>query len=660
MAQQFVSFERLQQYDVLIKEFINKLIVSANGNIDVLEEAISVLNGEGEGSVQKQITDALNDFATKVSDDNVVNNFKELIDYVAAHGQEFAVLFSDVETLKDAVGVPSSEGVSATGLYKALEDALENQSQEFDNALEEAKQEVLDTVIDANSGEDEAIVASLGGTISNPTISLEYEFCSEVDVNKLFAVPYVANIGGENGESLADAISALSLNDMIFDAVLTLQEETPVAASLNIPVGKNVTIDLNGQSLVNAEGTTPAQLLNVLGELTITDSAAKGRMVSQSSIANTANNKTVIKLANSNAVLNIEGGVIEATTGSSSRAIYGNTGTVNISGGKILSAGTGVDGKNINITGGEISAKGIAVSGGATISGGVIASETSYGAYANATNCNIEVIGGEISGNKAAVGVYTGNVKVAEAAVLNSPIAFASNASGIILAGSSYVPENANLEIYSNDNLVGYFTSETTATSSNALNNVTVKLTKDINAMYNVIGYDMVLDLNGHNVTSTDTAAILVKAGTSAAKVRNVVITGEGNVSCNNGAGCVAVYVDRYTHVNIASGNYSVGGDVDNAIVYIANSYKTAPTVVEVSGGEFQSNGSNWVLNIKDDFRQSENAAENAKFLVTGGTFYGFNPSDCVSEGEHTNFVADGFECYTLEGSNVFAVRPLA
>ena len=42
--------------------------------------AITTLNGEGAGSVKKQIDDAFNDFATKVSDDNVVNTYKELVD----------------------------------------------------------------------------------------------------------------------------------------------------------------------------------------------------------------------------------------------------------------------------------------------------------------------------------------------------------------------------------------------------------------------------------------------------------------------------------------------------------------------------------------------------------------------------------------------------
>lgn len=50
--------------------------------------ALDKLNGTGEGSVDKKINDAFNDFATKVSDDDVVNSYKELIDWAATHGAE--------------------------------------------------------------------------------------------------------------------------------------------------------------------------------------------------------------------------------------------------------------------------------------------------------------------------------------------------------------------------------------------------------------------------------------------------------------------------------------------------------------------------------------------------------------------------------------------
>jgi hypothetical protein len=46
---------------------------------------LDTLTGDGEGSISKMIDKAINKFATDVTDDNVVNSYKELIDWVAKH-----------------------------------------------------------------------------------------------------------------------------------------------------------------------------------------------------------------------------------------------------------------------------------------------------------------------------------------------------------------------------------------------------------------------------------------------------------------------------------------------------------------------------------------------------------------------------------------------
>ena len=63
-------------------------------------DALVVLGGTGEGSVVKAVNDAINDFATKISDDGTVNSFKELVDYVAEHGNEFGALLVEVDDIK--------------------------------------------------------------------------------------------------------------------------------------------------------------------------------------------------------------------------------------------------------------------------------------------------------------------------------------------------------------------------------------------------------------------------------------------------------------------------------------------------------------------------------------------------------------------------------
>ena len=65
--------------------------------------AIEVLNGTGEGSVTKAVDDAINKFATDVTNDDVVNSYKELIDYVAEHGPEAAEMAGNIAANAEAI-----------------------------------------------------------------------------------------------------------------------------------------------------------------------------------------------------------------------------------------------------------------------------------------------------------------------------------------------------------------------------------------------------------------------------------------------------------------------------------------------------------------------------------------------------------------------------
>ena len=88
-------------------------------------DAIGVLNGSGEGSVDKKITDAFNDFATKVSDDGVVNSYKELIDWAATHGAEAATIAGEITALKNILKGIGGTGESAT-VVAYVTKAIEN------------------------------------------------------------------------------------------------------------------------------------------------------------------------------------------------------------------------------------------------------------------------------------------------------------------------------------------------------------------------------------------------------------------------------------------------------------------------------------------------------------------------------------------------------
>lgn len=450
---------------------------------------------------------------------------------------------------------------------------------------------------------------------------------------------YVAQIGDKKYESLADAITAVP-TDGTETTIKMLADVNLGTAYTTLPATKNIVLDLNGKTITSAN--TSNGTFKVSGKFTI-----NGEGTIQST------KKYAIQTAAATADVVLNGATLKTTTNSNG-AVYGSYGIFTMNSGTIDAEGDGLSCKVIDIKGGTINAKGNAVSGSTGfISGGTITSTGNYGIYANKSG-ELIITGGNISGTKSAIQIYTENVKVSGSAVLSSKIGFASNATGIILAGTSanYIPESADLEIYDGETLVGYFTSSTTGTSCSEMDGKTVKLSKDINAMINIIGYDMVLDLNNHSITSTDGAAIMVKAGSSATKVRNVTITGEGNVSCDNGGGCVAVYVDRYNKLTIEGGNYVVGGDADNATIYIYRSYYTAPTLVNITGGYFESGDGKWILNCNDDAK-----TKGASIVVTGGEFKNFDPANSTvdgnSTGDGTNYVPEGYITdFTESGSD--------
>lgn len=102
--------------------------------IGTVEEAIGILNGDStvEGSVDKKVADKVTEeidaFVEKISEDEIVNTFKELVDYVAEHGPEAADMAKDISDLKQSVAkkvdVEEGKGLSTNDLTDTLLDKI--------------------------------------------------------------------------------------------------------------------------------------------------------------------------------------------------------------------------------------------------------------------------------------------------------------------------------------------------------------------------------------------------------------------------------------------------------------------------------------------------------------------------------------------------------
>ena len=91
---------------------------------------LDTLTGTGEGSISKMIDAAINKFATDVTDDDVVNSYKELIDWVATHGPEATQMASGISENKTAIADLKTlvgtlpEGATSTTVVAYITEAI--------------------------------------------------------------------------------------------------------------------------------------------------------------------------------------------------------------------------------------------------------------------------------------------------------------------------------------------------------------------------------------------------------------------------------------------------------------------------------------------------------------------------------------------------------
>ena len=136
-------------------------------------------------------------------------------------------------------------------------------------------------------------------------------------------------------------------------------------------------------------------------------------------------------------------------------------------------------------------------------------------------------------------------------------------------------------------------------------------------------------NLNGHSVEIT-------RQGYGGTLIRGsqVILDIDGDGTFIQHGTTAAVWnSDKESIVNIHSGKFFA--EEHSECIYAEKG------TINIYGGEFHNNGTdNYLLNCKDANYKSGDA----KIIVYGGKFYGFDPANCRSEGEGTNFVAEGYQ----------------
>ena len=175
--------------------------------------------------------------------------------------------------------------------------------------------------------------------------------------------------------------------------------------------------------------------------------------------------------------------------------------------------------------------------------------------------------------------------------------------------------------------------------------NITVSEDLSLSNVITISESKVTLDVSGKTISNTTDLWDEGKNAWSLISAReksDLTVVGGNFVAKEND--CFAVDVQDGSIVTIKDGKFV--GNIHAVYVFEGKAI--------IEGGFYdiqQKNGSHpygFVLNCYDANR----VAGTAKIIVKGGTFVNFNPADCWAEGEHTNFVADGYKVVSETKAN--------
>lgn len=199
-------------------------------------------------------------------------------------------------------------------------------------------------------------------------------------------------------------------------------------------------------------------------------------------------------------------------------------------------------------------------------------------------------------------------------------------------------------------------------------NTLAVNTTEDVRVLEKAIsGENAVLDKDVVITKAPDTVASSLSIKEPTTLNLNAKIKTPDNMG-NNKKNFTALIVDADTTINAddnggidtgTNGGYGINVRNGAKLTINGGNYYGGGTAVQVQEGELTINGGIFAVEPYDDPNYGYNFLINcidsayknktAKIIVKGGVFVNFNPADNTAEGEHTNFVADGYTVVSMK-----------
>lgn len=165
---------------------------TSQSDLDEIKATLETLTGTGENSVDQKITEAFDQFKAEVSDNDKIDTYKELVDYVSTHGAEAAAMAANITTLQELVGsTPVQEQIQS-----AIDEAVLASGNSLIDIVKVAGTPLAITdkavdipvasesnfgVVKSSTGDNHVVVAD-DGTMTVVSVSLSSIVQSEEDV----------------------------------------------------------------------------------------------------------------------------------------------------------------------------------------------------------------------------------------------------------------------------------------------------------------------------------------------------------------------------------------------------------------------------------------------------------------------------------------------
>lgn len=228
------------------------------GRVTANETAINTLNGNGDGSVKKQVADAVAGIVADAPE--AYDTLKEISDWISTHASDASAMNSQINTNKNAIA--TLNGTGAGSVSKAVADAKSEVQSSIDT-------HTSNTTVHITANER---TAWNGKTTMSAVEAKGYQTAAQVKAIKV------------NNATAADKLNTARTISLTGNATGSADFDGSEAISIAVTVAddshNHVISNVDGlQNALDAKAT-PADITAAIGNLDVSDTAVAGQVVS--------------------------------------------------------------------------------------------------------------------------------------------------------------------------------------------------------------------------------------------------------------------------------------------------------------------------------------------------------------------------------------------